>query len=123
MHYRWLSPDEIINVVNPKLKEKGWPLLNTACAQVLGAFDDQGELQEFLTLQLIPALGPLLRVDGQDAGETSRELASRMASIMIQNDTRGCITIAESPATQRLCERFKMKRIEDPVYLWSGVVV
>lgn len=118
---RWLSEDEIIDLVNPALKAKGWPMVNTSACRVLGAFEGD-RLQQFLVLQLIPSLGPMLRVEGSDSGDTSRELAAQMFEYLIRSDARGCLTIADSPATARLCERYHLKQIESPVFYWSGIV-
>lgn len=124
MEFRWLEPEEIVALVNPSLALQGWPQLNTGCCRVLGAFEGD-RLIECFTLQLYPVLGPLLRVDNtvRDNGETSRELAQRMQAYLKQEDARGYMTIADNPLTERLCERFGMKRVDSPVFVSQQGVV
>jgi len=60
----------------------------------------------------------MVRLDNErrDAGETSRELATKMYDYLQAQEARGFFAIADSPVTARLCERFEMKKIEAPVY-------
>lgn len=122
MTYRWLTNEEVLEIVNPELRKHGWAELNTAIARVLGAFYQTGELVEFFVLQLYPMLGPLLRLDNinTDNGAVSRELARRMDEFMTESQARGCLTIADNPVTVRLCERYGMTRVESPVFTRTG---
>ena len=129
MNFRWLEQDEILNLVNPALKAKGYAELgfNGSCecgralptARVLGAFLDSGELIETFTLQMLPFLGPLLKhdTDIRDSGETSRQMATIMFDFLTGAKARDFIVIANSPISRRLCERFQMKKVECPVFM------
>lgn len=124
MIYRWLEPDEIVALVNPVLAHRGWPQLNAdrAVSRVMGAFDAEN-LVEIFVLQLFPLLGPMLRIDNtlRDNGCTSRELSRRMEEFLAENQARGWMAIADSPVTERLCERHGMQRIASPVFIDRGV--
>lgn len=122
MTYRWLTSDEILRDVNPALAARGWSELNTEVARVLGAFDG-GSLIEVFAIQLFPLLGPLVRVDNtyRDNGEVSRVLAQEMEEFLATNEARGCLAIADSPVTERLCQRFGMRRLESPVFITDRV--
>lgn len=119
--YRFLTDSEIVDEANPALALRGWPQLNTATARVLGAFDGE-TLVEIFALQLMPMLGPMLRIDNErrDNGIVSRELAEKMSEYLTENEARGYVTIADSPLTERLCERHGMKRVESPVFMAVG---
>lgn len=126
MNFRWMEPDEIEKQVNPILRLKNWAELNINVEQptcrVLGAFLDDGTLLETLTFQLFPLLGPLIRHDNsiRDSGETSRGLASVMYDWLteqIPGGARDFMAIANSPVTDRLCQRFGMKKCEASVFL------
>ena len=118
MDYRWLTDDEILEKVNPVHARYGWAELNTATSKVLGAFDGDN-LVETIALQLYPTVGPLVRHDNtlRDNGETSRELALRMKQFLEESNARGYLTIAESPATERICRRHGMRQVECPVFI------
>jgi len=121
MDYRWLTNDEIETELNPVLEQRGMAMLNinelqpTCC--VLGAFWD-GHLVEAFALHLYPMLGPMLKVDGEfrDDGTVARTLAQKMGQFLEETKARGCIAIADSPVTERLCERFSMEKLVQPVY-------
>lgn len=115
MTYSWLTAEEIISI-NPVLAFRGWAQLNTETARVLGAYDDDRKLVEIMAIQLYPLLGPLLRLDGTDAGETTRELATRMEAYLIENDVRGVLAVADNPVSERLCKRMEMTKVLNPVY-------
>ena len=129
MKYEWLTQDQIIELVNPALKSKGYAELgfNGRCecgrplptARVLGAFLDSGELIETFTLSMMPFLGPLLKheTDIRDSGETSRQLATIMFDFLMGAKARDFLVIANSPISRRLCERFEMKKVECPVFM------
>lgn len=122
MTYRWLTPEEIVRDVNPALASRGWSELNTEVARVLGAFDGDTPVEVF-ALQLFPFLGPLLRVDNtyRDNGEVSRVLAQEMEDFLAANEARGCLAIADSPVTERLCQRFGMRRLDSPVFIIDSI--
>lgn len=111
-------PGEILEHVNPALKRKGWAELNLDTCRVLASIDEEGNIVEFFPIQLFPLLGPMLRVDNEkrDAGETTRALAAEMYEYLIAEKARGFLAIAESPITQRLCERFGMTKVRHPVF-------
>lgn len=115
---RWLVDAEIIEHVNPALAARGWAELNLDTCRVLGAFSEDGSMEEFFVLQLFPLLGPMLRINNEkrDAGETTRELAEFMYDYLQKEQARGFFAIAESPFTKRLCMRFGMKPLDAPVY-------
>ena len=121
MEFRWLEGDEIVNLVNPVMVARGWAALNVnedqPTCRVLGAFDEE-RLVEVFAFQLYPVLGPLLKIDPdfQDSGKCARELADRMRAFMNEVKARGCLAVADSPVTTRLCERFGMTPIGSPVY-------
>lgn len=125
MKIRWLASGEILEHINPVMAQRGWAALNLETCRVLAAFDEDGHIVEFFVLQLFPMLGPLLRIDNEkrDAGETTRELAKQMYDYLLAEDARGFMAIAESPVTQRLCERFGMTKFEAPVYGFIHVAV
>jgi hypothetical protein len=118
LKYRFLTEEEMLSIANPALALHGWAQLNTSTARVLGAFDDGDDCVEILAIQLYPVLGPMVRLDNdrRDAGETSRELASRMEKYLIENNARGCMAVADSPVTERLCTRMGMTRLQSPVF-------
>lgn len=118
MTYRWLTDQETVEIVNPLLRLRRLAELSTLVAKVLGAFNEDGTLIECLTLQLMPLLGPVVRADNtvRDDGTVTRELAQRMGEFLLTENARGVMTIAESPFTQRLCERAGMKKLDMPVY-------
>lgn len=112
--FRWLTHDEVI-AINPLLARRGWAELNVDIARVYGAFEGE-TLVEVMALQLYPVLGPLLRVDGSDAGDTTRVLAAHMETYLIENNVRGVLAVADSPVTERLCKRMGMTKVLSPVY-------
>ncbi len=120
--YRWLSNQEIADLVNPVLKLRGWAELNIneiqPTCRVLGAFID-GELVESFAFQLFPMLGPLIRHNNEvrDSGETSRGLVAVMGDFIKSTNARDYMVVANSPMTVRLCERFGLKQLSDPVYV------
>lgn len=119
MKIRWLERGEILEYVNPALAAKGWAELNLDICRVAGAFDEaDGHMVECFVLQLYPLLGPLLRTDNEqrDSGATSRSLVRFMQEYLEREEARGLFAVADSPVTERLCERFGMSRIEVPVY-------
>ena len=120
MTIRFLTPDEVVNLINPALALRNMAQLNVNCCQVVGAFDDSGALVMSFTGQLFPILGPLLRHDNlkRDDGETAREVIQFMTDFLIKKDTRGVLTIADSPVTERFASRYGMTRVESPVFLW-----
>lgn len=122
MTIRWLTDEEVLGIVNPACAQRGWAQQNTGMCRVLGAFYESGELIEFFVLQMYPMLGPLLRLDNinVDGGEVTRELTKRMEEYLIETNARGYMTIADSPLTVRLCERFGMTRVESPVFTKGG---
>lgn len=123
MTFRWCSTDEIESYVNPVLKLRNWAELNVCedqpTCRVLGAFGQDGELVEFFAFQFFPMLGPLCRVDNsiRDSGETSRRLAAVMYDWLVSSGARDWLVVADSPVTERLCERYGMKTLEVPVYV------
>lgn len=118
MTTRWLKDAEIVKDVNPALALKGWAELNLETCRVLGAFDEEGRLLEVFVLQLFPLLGPLLRVDNEqrDGGGVTRQLVTAMQEYLESSEARGFMAVAESPVTQRLCQRFGMTPFSVPVY-------
>lgn len=121
MTYEWLTPEQIEWLVNPALKLKGMALLNPDFCRVMGAWDN-GRLVESFCIQPFPVLGPLLRHDNmhRDNGEVSRGLAEKMHEYLEESDARGYMTVADSPVTRRLCERYGMQRLASPVYVASN---
>lgn len=123
MRFEWLTMDQIEELVNPVLKQKGWAELNLnpefPTIRVLGAFLDDGTLIRSLTFQFYPLLGPLVSHDEtiRDSGEASRGLAAVMYDWLIEMNARDFMVIANSPVTERLCHRFGMKKTDAPVYL------
>jgi hypothetical protein len=118
MDYRWLTSEEVVDLVNPSLAMKQWPQLGTDTSRVLGAWAGDN-LVEVFAIQLMPMLGPMLKIDNthRDGGDVSRELAERMDQYLKQEDARGFLTIAETALTERLCERHGMRKVEWPVYV------
>jgi hypothetical protein len=123
MTYRWLTNDEIEKLVNPVLKLRGWSELNVNDSQptcrVLGAFLEDGSLIESFTMQMYPVLGPLVRHDNEmrDAGETSRGLVAVMDDFLKEVDARDFLVVANEKITERLAQRFGMKKLEVPLYV------
>lgn len=121
MEYRWLSDDEISDLLNPALAIQGFAQLNVNPQQptcrVLGAFWDR-QLIEAFAFQLYPILGPLIKVDNtfRDSGETARTLATKMQEFLEEVEARGYLCLADTSFTGRLCERFGMTKVESPVY-------
>lgn len=121
MTTRFLDADEIEKLVNPLLAFRGMPQLNIGLSRVLAAFEGE-TLIEFIVVQLFPMLGPLLKVDNtsRDGGEISRLLAKQMFDYLKENQARGYLAVAESPVTVKLCERYGMQKLTDPVFLQVG---
>lgn len=121
MTYDWLTEEQVEWLVNPALKLKGMALLNPEMCRVLGAWEN-GRLIESFSVQPFPILGPLIRHDNvhRDNGEISRGLAEKMHEYLEEQKARGYMTIADSPVTKRLCERYGMERLTSPVYVASG---
>lgn len=119
MEIKQVSSQEILEVVNPKLREKGWAPLNVNEAQptnfVLGAYEG-GRLLEIIAFQLFPIVGPLLRIEGKDGGQTTRILAESMKAFLEESGARGYLAIADSPFTERICKRLGMSPLESPVF-------
>lgn len=120
--YRWLEQSEIELWVNPECARRGYAQLNineaTPTCRVYGAFWDD-DLIEVFVFQLFPMLGPLIRMDHtfRDDGRTTRGLVEGMVDFLVnESAARAVMTVADSPFTERLCERFEMNRIEKPVY-------
>ena len=120
MEYRWLNETEIIELVNPVLSLRGWPQLSILNARVRGAFDGDNLIEVFV-VQLLPTLGPMVKIDNthRDNGTISRELTSQINQYLEAEEARGYIVIADSPLTERLCERYKMEKITSPVFMHS----
>lgn len=122
--YRWLSNQEIEELVNPVLKLRGWAELNInelqPTCRVLGAFVD-GEVIESLAFQMYPTLGPMVRHNNElrDSGEISRGLTTVMGDWINSVNARDCMVVANSPFTVRLCKRFGMKELSVPVYVMN----
>lgn len=115
--YRFLTEEEIDEQINPIHRQQGWAELNTSLAKVMGAWIGD-RLIRALTLQLFPMVGPLVADPAYiDNGEASRGVAVEMEAYLKSRDTRGWLVIANSPVTERLCERFGMEKLEVPVYV------
>ena len=125
MEYRWLTYDEVESEVNPILALRGMAILNideaNPICRVMGAWED-GHLVEFLTIQLVPMLGPMVRVDNtkRDGGEVSRELVDRLYNYLEDAGARTYLVVADNPFTARLCERHQMDKVNSPVYSAAG---
>jgi hypothetical protein len=121
MEYRWLTFDEIVNILNPVLAAHRYAQLNVNPEQplcrVLGAFWD-GELVEAFAFQMYPMLGPLVKVNNtfRDDGTVARTLAIKMSEFFEEAQARAALCIADTPLTERLCERFGMTKLESPVF-------
>jgi hypothetical protein len=117
MTIRFLTDDEVANLVNPDMAKQGWAMLNVATARVAGIFDGD-RLIKTLTLQLFPVLGPLLEHNRKpDSGEATRELVSFMETYFLEAQARGWMVIADSPITERLCKRYGMTEMKSPVFM------
>lgn len=116
MTIRWLTAGEFPEA-NAEIQQRGWAPLNEPTSRILGAFDGD-TLVEVFVLQLYPLLGPLVRLDARyrDHGETSLALVDEMYEFLEQNDARSYLAICDHPATERLCQRFGMVRIEKPIF-------
>ncbi len=114
---RFLNESEILGIVNPLLIESQMSPLNTDAARVLGVFED-GILLKSLTIQLYPFLGPLLsHIPLKSDGAITRDLVQRMEDFLKEQNARGMICIADSPFTERLCERYGMYHVDSPVFV------
>jgi acetyltransferase (GNAT) family protein len=123
MEYRWLTNDEIEDLVNEVCQRHGWAQLNINEAQptcrVLGAFEDVA-LVGFIALQMQPVIGPGWTDAEHRDGKTMRELADQMHQFLVEVKARGALTVCESPVSERLAQRHGMKQVEFPVYEWIG---
>jgi len=121
IEFRWLNDDEVETLVNPSLAARGMVQLNINPEQptcrVLGAVAD-GVVVEAFAFQLISLLGPMIKLvpDFRDNGETGRTLAAKMKEFLEEVQARAYICVADSPISERLCERFSMEKISSPVY-------
>ena len=119
--YRWLDDREIETLVNPRLEALGMVQLNINPAQptcrVLGAEVD-GVIVEAFAFQLISLLGPMIKLvpEFRDNGQTGRAMAEKMKEFLEEVKARAYLCIADSPVSERLCERFGMEKISSPVY-------
>lgn len=122
--YRWLTSEEIVEWVNPECQRQGWAQFNvndaTPTCRVLGAFDDT-ELVGFEGMSLFPLIGHHWVTQQRRDGVISKEMAQRMHDFMVSVGARGALLIADSPASERLAERYGFKRVESPVYMWRPV--
>lgn len=120
MDYHWLSAPEVQHVINPICSKEGWPQLNINVDQptnlVRGAFED-GNLVGFLAMQLFPMLGPAWVDPAYRDGTVSRQMADHMHEFLRSHEARGYLVVADNAVTERLCERYAMKRVESPVYM------
>lgn len=118
MFIRFLTEDEIVDQLNPRMAAEGWAQLSSANARVLGAFSDD-RLVKAMVLQLHPVIGPLVTLDEahRDNGSVSRQLTDEMEAYLQREQARGWLVIADNPLTARLCERHGMTQLTSPVYL------
>ncbi len=120
--YRWLTSDEIADWVNPECSRQGWVLFNVneerPTCRVMGAFEDT-ELVGFEGMSLFPLIGHHWVTQGKRNGVISREMAERMHDFMVEVKARGALLIADSPASEKLAERYGFRRVESPVYIWK----
>ena len=122
MTYRWIDPgDPALELINAACRRLGYAELNInperPTCRVLAAEWD-GVIVEVMCFQMFPVCGPLLKIEEsfRDEGKTSRELVRMMHAFLEECQARGYLAIADNPFSQRLCERFSMKRVEAPVY-------
>jgi len=124
IEYRWLTNDEIADMVNEVCDTHGWMRLNInedhPTCRVLGAFDGIA-LVAFIALQLIPLIGPEWADSDHRDGKISRQLADRMHEFLQEVNARGAITMCENEVSRRLAERHGMQPVTMPVYQWIGV--
>ena len=125
METRWLSDEEIERDVNPCLAARGMAQLNLNPAQptcrVAGCFQ-HGVLIRAFAMSLFPVLGPLVETDStqRDDGSATRAVVEFMTEFLLSIPVRGALTIADSPISARLAERFGMTRVQSPVFFWNG---
>lgn len=102
---------------NAEIQHRGWSPLNEPTSRILGAFDGD-VLVEVFVLQLYPVVGPLVRLDARyrDHGETSHALVEEMVEFLESTEARGWLAICDHPATERICKRYGMTRIEKPIF-------
>ena len=112
--YKWLYCDEL-NTLEPILKARGWMSLNHDTSAAYCAYDDK-KLVGFLVVQLIPHVEPMY-VDIRHRGTgVAEQLGQGVADYLREAHCRGAMLIADSPATAKLAEKFKMTKITSPVY-------
>jgi hypothetical protein len=121
VEFRWLTFDEIADLLNPVCRENGFAELNVnpqmPTCRVMGAFAD-GVLLEAFAFQMYPMLGPLVKVEKsfRDDGEIARTLAQKMKEFLDECDARAYLVVADNPISERLCRRFGMEELSSPVY-------
>jgi hypothetical protein len=117
--FRWVSglnaSEEEWNRLDAMLAEHGWASLNRATSRVLVA-ESNGEMA-FIAFQMVPYVGPLYVPRSMRGDGVAVELADKMMTFLIENDTRGWMAVAESPHTAKLCENRGMQRVPAPVYV------
>lgn len=123
MDYRPLTPDEIVEKVNPDIRARGWAELNvnpeTPTCYVIGAFDGP-KLAGYFVMQLHPFLGPFVVGPEYRGTEVAFQLVHDMDKFMAASNFRGVITIADSPVTEHLARRHGMTEIDVPVFIKLG---
>lgn len=121
MDFRWVTGQEMINMLQPIILRNGWTPLNPATAMALVA-SEENVLCGFEILQLFPLLGPKFVEKDLRGSGISEELDSRMEEYLKASECRGLIVIADSPFTAKACEEKKLKKVTSPVYIMTGKV-
>jgi len=116
---RWLDGSAAAEALNPLIEARGGMLLNGSDNPILTrarvAFDEDGDVQGYFVLQMIPFLGPMLVVHGSDP-VLFRQLASDMLEFMRDSMARGWLIIAENPRIADICRDLGFRQETMPVF-------
>lgn len=110
--YKWLWGVEAAEILNPRIKEKGWAEIvvtdpPTNCAFVAMKAE---EVLGFIVLSLFPMVGPMESGDPQIGQVLIRGMMEQVDKLP------GYVVVAENPKVGRFCESIQMKELPFPIY-------
>jgi len=115
IEFRWLDWEDL-KLLDVVLESKGIASLNQATSRGLGIFDGE-QLVGFCVLQLFPLLGPLWLDPTYRGQGLAEQVADKILEFLNETNARGYIAIADSPHTNKLCERIGMHKLDSPVFI------
>ena len=121
MEFRWVTGQEMIDILQPIIERNGWTPLNPVTARALIATEADGDLLcGFSIVQLFPHAEPMWVTKELRGSGLAEELADRMRAYLAEVGARGYMVIADSPFAEKLCKERGMTRVVSPVYMMGG---